>query len=337
MPAEALEEIRLLSNLESSRHKLLQIVLFGQPELDQRLRENSMRQLNDRITHHFRLAPLAPREVGVYLMFRLRAAGYRGPDLFSRRAIQLISQASEGLTRSINVLADKALLAAFSEGVHQVGRARSERRSATRNSDASPGVAVAGKLAIGRRCAGRRADRRLAYLAGRHRRESGDPAAADGAVARRCSRAPRRRRRPPSRRWRGRLQAMRDGCPGSRWRKTAHPCRTNCRHRRLVEADPGPAIISSSCWSPTPPVTRSRGFHRHATRACSTCGRCGSIVRSRAAKSGSASSTATTRRANRRTPRWRRSARSAPAAGRMCGGRQAAPRDVPPKRSCARR
>ncbi|MEF8701470.1 MAG: AAA family ATPase [Candidatus Accumulibacter sp. UW26] len=121
MPATALEEIRLLSNLESSRHKLLQIVLFGQPELDQRLRENSMRQLNERITHRFRLAPLAPREVGVYLMFRLRAAGYRGPDLFSRRAIRLISQASQGLTRRINVLADKALLAAFSEGVHQVG------------------------------------------------------------------------------------------------------------------------------------------------------------------------------------------------------------------------
>lgn len=120
MPPEALEEIRLLSNLESNRHKLLQIVLFGQPELDVRLAESSMRQLNDRITHHFFLEPLRCDDIGVYLMFRMRAAGYRGPDLFTRRAIQTISQSSEGLTRRINILADKSLLAAFSEGLHQV-------------------------------------------------------------------------------------------------------------------------------------------------------------------------------------------------------------------------
>ncbi len=120
MPPEALEEIRLLSNLESNRHKLLQIVLFGQPELDARLAESGMRQLNDRITHHFFLEPLRRDDIGVYLMFRLRAAGYRGPDLFTYRAIQSISQASEGLTRRINILADKALLAAFSEGQHLV-------------------------------------------------------------------------------------------------------------------------------------------------------------------------------------------------------------------------
>jgi type II secretory pathway predicted ATPase ExeA len=120
MPPEALEEIRLLSNLESSRHKLLQIVLFGQPELDQRLGETAMRQLNDRITHNFRLEPLRRSDVAGYLMFRLRAAGYHGPDLFTKGAIQLISRASEGLTRRINILADKALLAAFSEGVHQI-------------------------------------------------------------------------------------------------------------------------------------------------------------------------------------------------------------------------
>lgn len=121
MPPEALEEIRLLSNLESSRHKLLQIVLFGQPELDQRLSETAMRQLNDRITHNFRLPPLHRDDVAVYLMFRLRAAGYRGPDLFTKQAIQLLSKASQGLTRRINILADKALLAAFSDGVHQAG------------------------------------------------------------------------------------------------------------------------------------------------------------------------------------------------------------------------
>lgn len=120
MPPDALEEIRLLSNLESNRHKLLQIVLFGQPELDSRLSQTSMRQLNDRITHNFRLEPLRRSDVSVYLMFRLRAAGYRGPDLFTKAAIELISRASEGLSRRINILADKALLAAFSEGEHRI-------------------------------------------------------------------------------------------------------------------------------------------------------------------------------------------------------------------------
>ncbi|MBL8375948.1 AAA family ATPase [Accumulibacter sp.] len=166
MPPEALEEIRLLSNLESSQHKLLQIVLFGQPELDQRLSENAMRQLNDRITHNFRLEPLHRRDVAVYLMFRLRAAAYRGPDLFSRQAIELISKASEGLTRRINILADKALLAAFSDGVHQVNgrQVRAAIRDAQfRRIDAPAGIRWwigAGAAAALGAIAG------LAYLAG---------------------------------------------------------------------------------------------------------------------------------------------------------------------------
>jgi len=120
MPPETLEEIRLLSNLESNRHKLLQIALFGQPELDERLGESSMRQLKERITHNFSLEPLHRKDIAGYLSFRLRAAGYRGPDLFTPSAIQLISQASEGLTRRINILADKALLSAFTESTHQI-------------------------------------------------------------------------------------------------------------------------------------------------------------------------------------------------------------------------
>lgn len=120
MPAESLEEIRLLSNLESNRNKLLQIVLFGQPELDQRLQETGMRQLRERITHHFSLDPLQSREVADYLEVRLRAAGYRGPNPFSRQAIQRIARASQGLTRRINILADKAMLAAFAENTHSI-------------------------------------------------------------------------------------------------------------------------------------------------------------------------------------------------------------------------
>ena len=120
MPEETLEQVRLLSNLESSRHKLLQIVLFGQPELDEALAKPSLRQLKDRITHSFRMRPLSEAEVGMYLAFRMRAAGYRGPDVFTPQAVSLIARAADGLTRRINILADKSLLSAFTIDTHAV-------------------------------------------------------------------------------------------------------------------------------------------------------------------------------------------------------------------------
>ncbi len=120
MPLATLEEIRLLSNLETKNDKLLQIVLFGQPELDDNLRQPHIRPLRERITHSFRLEPLAPGEIREYLMFRMRAAGYRGPDLFSSPVVSSIARASLGLTRRVNLIADKALLAAFSENTHTI-------------------------------------------------------------------------------------------------------------------------------------------------------------------------------------------------------------------------
>ena len=120
MPIATLEEIRLLSNLETARSKLLQIVLFGQPELEDNLRQPHIRQLRERITHSFRLSPLKRDEIRDYLNFRLRAAGYRGPDLFAPSVINAIAKASDGLTRRINLIADKALLAAFSENTHTI-------------------------------------------------------------------------------------------------------------------------------------------------------------------------------------------------------------------------
>jgi len=122
MPLPTLEEIRLLSNLETKNDKLLQIVLFGQPELDENLRQNNIRQLRERITHSFRLAPLSPAETREYLMFRMRAAGYHGPDLFPDPVVKAISRAAQGLTRRVNLIADKALLAAFSENTHTIKR-----------------------------------------------------------------------------------------------------------------------------------------------------------------------------------------------------------------------
>jgi type II secretory pathway predicted ATPase ExeA/septal ring-binding cell division protein DamX len=120
MPLATLEEIRLLSNLETGKAKLLQIVLFGQPELDEHLNLPHMRQLKERITHAFNLLPLPPRDIHDYIGFRLRAAGYHGPDLFGPEALRIISDASEGLTRRINIYADKTLLAAFAAGTHTV-------------------------------------------------------------------------------------------------------------------------------------------------------------------------------------------------------------------------
>jgi MSHA biogenesis protein MshM len=120
MPISTLEEVRLLSNLETQHHKLLQIVLFGQPELDENLRQQHIRQLRERITHSFNLLPLDPEDVRAYLTFRLRAAGYHGPDLFDRRVIAYMTRACDGLTRRLNIVADKALLAAFAQGTHNI-------------------------------------------------------------------------------------------------------------------------------------------------------------------------------------------------------------------------
>lgn len=120
MPLATLEEIRLLSNLETKQDKLLQIVLFGQPELDVNLSETHIRQLRERITHSFHLEPLKTKDISEYLILRLRTAGYHGPHLFTDAAVKKLSVSAEGLVRRVNILADKSLLAAFAENVYQV-------------------------------------------------------------------------------------------------------------------------------------------------------------------------------------------------------------------------
>ncbi|MBC7755791.1 MAG: AAA family ATPase [Bdellovibrio sp.] len=120
MPLATLEEIRLLSNLETKHDKLLQIVLFGQPELDDNLNQTNIRQLRERITHSFNLSPLKQQEIGEYLIFRLRAAGYFGPHLFNNAAIAKIADSALGLVRRVNILADKSLLAAYADNQYLV-------------------------------------------------------------------------------------------------------------------------------------------------------------------------------------------------------------------------
>ena len=117
MPVETLEEIRLFSNLETHRDKLMQIILFGQPELDRNLSASNIRQLRERITHSFYLQPMNRKEVAEYIRFRVSAAGCPCPRLFSPSAEWLISKAASGLSRRVNILADKALLAAFAENI----------------------------------------------------------------------------------------------------------------------------------------------------------------------------------------------------------------------------
>lgn len=122
MPEASLEALRLLTNLETESRKLLQVVLFGQPELDQILSRESLRQLKQRIGFHCRLQPLNRAAVGRYLDFRLAQAGYNGEPIFEPGAIRTIAGSSGGIPRLINILAHKALLAAWGRGDRTVGR-----------------------------------------------------------------------------------------------------------------------------------------------------------------------------------------------------------------------
>jgi len=120
MPLESLEALRLLTNLETEKRKLLQVVLFGQPELDDRLGEKSVRQLRQRITFQSRLGELGREELDYYLAHRLRVAGYLGHRLFTERAVRVLHRASGGIPRLVNVISHKAMLLAFGEGLPQV-------------------------------------------------------------------------------------------------------------------------------------------------------------------------------------------------------------------------
>jgi len=116
MTLDTLEEIRLLGNLETGEDKLLQIVLFGQPELDLTLNDPRVKPLKDRIACSVAIPALKAEEVMQYLNYRMRVAGYMGQDLFTLKLARRIQQLTQGLPRSINLLADKLLMVAFSKG-----------------------------------------------------------------------------------------------------------------------------------------------------------------------------------------------------------------------------
>jgi type II secretory pathway predicted ATPase ExeA len=119
---EALEGLRLLSNLETDQEKLIQIVLMGQPELQARLDQPSLRQLKQRVALQCRLLPLRDEEVCRYIDFRLRAAGYTGKRLLHPDAYRQIAVASNGIPRLVNIICDNALLCAFGRSEKTVSK-----------------------------------------------------------------------------------------------------------------------------------------------------------------------------------------------------------------------
>jgi len=120
MPVQTLETLRLLTNIETEKRKLIQVVLFGQPELDVLLEQPSIRQLKQRITFAYVLKPLNRQAMKSYLRHRLAVAGYKGRDLFADSALDYLHRASKGIPRMINILSHKAMLVAYGRGEHLI-------------------------------------------------------------------------------------------------------------------------------------------------------------------------------------------------------------------------
>ena len=122
MPDQTLEALRLLTNLETEKEKLVQIVLFGQPELNEKLAQESLRQVRQRIAFSYELKALASNEVAGYINHRLIIAGFQGTPMFLPRAIDAIYQASRGVPRVINMICNKAMILAYGRGDYAVRR-----------------------------------------------------------------------------------------------------------------------------------------------------------------------------------------------------------------------
>lgn len=120
LPAESLEALRLFTNLETETRKLLQVVLFAQPELDQRLSEDSFRQLKQRVTFSYQLRPMTATEVESYIQHRLHVAGYKGAALFNQKLCKKIAAITQGIPRLVNILCHKMLMLSYGQGQYQI-------------------------------------------------------------------------------------------------------------------------------------------------------------------------------------------------------------------------
>ncbi|MDN3379072.1 MULTISPECIES: AAA family ATPase [unclassified Pseudoalteromonas] len=117
---DALEALRLFTNIETESEKLIQVVLFGQPELDEKLAHTRVRQLRQRISFSYQLRPMTTGEVIYYINHRLQIAGFKGAPLFTKQLGLKIAQASRGIPRLVNILCHKTLLQAYGEGLTEV-------------------------------------------------------------------------------------------------------------------------------------------------------------------------------------------------------------------------
>jgi len=122
LSSDVLEEVRMLSNLETERDKLLQVVLLGQPELRRRLHLPELRQFRQRIVVTYHLSPLSLQETIQYIFYRLKVAGGMDKVKFTRRAVNEIYDSSKGIPRLINIICDSALLTCFVRGVKIVSQ-----------------------------------------------------------------------------------------------------------------------------------------------------------------------------------------------------------------------
>ncbi len=135
MPIETLEALRLLSNLETEKRKLLQVVLFGQPELEDKLNHPSIRQLRQRISYECHLGRMSRHEMDAYLAHRLAVAGHQGRPLFNAASVKMMYEKSGGIPRLINVLAGKSMMLAYGKGLSRVSA--SEMRVAIEDTQVS--------------------------------------------------------------------------------------------------------------------------------------------------------------------------------------------------------
>lgn len=153
LEADVLEQLRLLTNLETNERKLLQIILIGQPELRTMVARPSLEQLAQRVIARFHLDALTPQETQQYIAHRLAVAGLRGPMPFSRRALRRVHVLSRGIPRRINLLCDRALLGAYAAGQHGVSKAIVERAArevfGTHVPQRSPSVGPLSRWAMG--------------------------------------------------------------------------------------------------------------------------------------------------------------------------------------------
>jgi len=123
LPSESLEALRLFTNLETETRKLLQVVLFAQPELDKRLDENNFRQLRQRITFSYRLRAMTSSEVLHYIQHRMQVAGYKGAVLFDSSVCRKIYRATKGTPRLVNILCHKMLMLTYGQGQYEINGA----------------------------------------------------------------------------------------------------------------------------------------------------------------------------------------------------------------------